>query len=167
MATTTPEATSILISLIPVVVGGFIALLGAVGGGLLSHWLKTKSEKASRRAEKFEELLVAVFDHKHWLAGMNSHRVFGGEEPDSMSPVAKIRAITSLYFPEFKENVSALDIAADKYELSMFDAGLERLKSGCLSEETLSAVKAAYAPYLQAFHELVKALEAHGKALSR
>ena len=84
-----------------------------------------------------------------------------------MSPAAKIRAISSLYFPEFKENVVALDLAADKYELSMFDAGLQRLKNGVPSDESLIAVKAAYSPYIQAFKELTMALESHGKQLSR
>lgn len=166
-ATTAPEIAPILISLIPVVVGGCLALAGAIGGGLLSHWLKTRADRANRRAEKYEELLVSIFDHKHWLAQMNSHRAFGGAEPESMSPAAKIRAISSLYFPEFKDKVVALDLAADKYELSMFDAGKERLQNGIPSEGSLATVKAAYLPYLQAFHELTKALESHGKQLSR
>ena len=164
---TTPEIVPSLISLIPVAVGGGLALAGAIGGGLLSHWMKTRTEKANRRAEKFEEILVALFDHKHWLSQMNSHRAFGGDKLESMSPAAKIRAISSLYFPEFKDMIIALDLAADQYELSMFEAGKERLQNRVPSEESLAAIKAAYLPYAQAFHALVKALEIYGKQLSR
>lgn len=166
-ATTVTDLTPVLISLIPVVVGGLLTLAGGIGGGLLLHWLKSRSEKTTRRAEKYEELLSAIFDHKHWLSQMNSHRVFGAEAPPSNSPVATIRAIASLYFPQFKDKVTALDLASDQYELWMFKAGQERLQNGTPSAACMAEVKTVYEPYLRASHELIKALESHAVDLYR
>jgi len=161
MATTSLDLPAILLPLIPVVAGGVIALLGVFGGGLLTHWLKARADRKIRSAEKLEDLLLALFSHKHWLGSMNSHRVFGGEAPTTESPIARIRAVTSLYFPDFKTKVQELDIAADQYELWMFKAGQERLEKGVLSQEILAGAGPAYQPYLTSFHALLKALEAH------
>jgi predicted negative regulator of RcsB-dependent stress response len=166
-ATTVPEISSILVALIPVAAGGVLALLGVFGGGFLSHWLKTRTEKANRAAEKFEELLIALFEHKRWLSQMSGHRVFGAEKPDAISPVAKIRAIASLYFPHFKGEVTTLDLAADGYESAMYAAAMERLKDGVPSQEKLTLIQNAYGPYSVAFHHLVEELEAHAKQIAR
>lgn len=167
MATTTTvtELTPVLISLIPVTVGGLLTLAGGIGGGLLTHWLKSRAEKATRRSDKYEELLAAIFDHKHWLSQMNSHRVFGAEAPVTNSPIARIRAIAVLYFPQFKDKVTALDLASDQYELWMFKAGQERLQNGIPSPECLADAKSSYEPYLCASHELLKALESYAVGL--
>lgn len=164
--TNTASAVQILISLIPVLAGGFLALAGGIGVGLLSHWLKTRTEKANRRIDKHEELLVALFDQKIWLGQVNSHRVFGGEEPQLQSPAAKILAISSVYFPELKSKFAALDSAADQYELAMYNAATERVTAIVLSQASLESVKRAYEPYTSAFHELVRILQEYGVELS-
>jgi hypothetical protein len=53
--------------LIPVVVGGLIAIAGGLVGPPFLHHLQVKADKRKRRAEKFEELVVALHEHKHWL----------------------------------------------------------------------------------------------------
>ena len=57
-------------SLAPVIVGGLLALGGvALTGGVSVgvRFLQSREEKRKRRAEKFEELVAALYEFDHWL----------------------------------------------------------------------------------------------------
>lgn len=83
--------------LAPVVVGGLIG----VAGGVVSPWLvqkrKEESERKQRRADKFEELVTALFEFHHWLKKMRNVRVFGEDRDLEMSPIAKIQTISAIH----------------------------------------------------------------------
>jgi hypothetical protein len=149
------ELIQALIALVPVVFGGVIA----ISGGLIVHLLSTADEKKVRKAEKYEELMAAIWDHKHWMKQMESHRVFGTEAPVKESPIGKILAITALYFPKLKEKVIALDLAADRYEIWMLETGKKRLQNGLPSSDSLEKGTEIYKPYMEAWHDLIKTLE--------
>jgi hypothetical protein len=147
--------TSILTSLLPAVVGGLLVLAGQ----WLSRGLESQADKQRRRAAKYEEMMVALYEFDHWLNQMRNHRVFGlGEEP-GMSPFPRARAICSLYFPNLTPQLKELDIAADRYELWMMQSGQKRLQAGGrqVFDEGISDV---YRPYLELRHQLLKDLEA-------
>jgi hypothetical protein len=75
--------------------------------------LQQKAEKKRRRAEKFEELIATLYELSHWLTTMKNARlfgVFGDDDKIGMSPIAKVQAICSVYFPEFEEQIKQLDI---------------------------------------------------------
>jgi hypothetical protein len=67
-------------TLVPVMIGGAI---GAVSGWL-GPWLlegrKETAEKKRKRAEKFEELVSAVYEFDNWLDIRENKVAFGGEE---------------------------------------------------------------------------------------
>jgi hypothetical protein len=88
--------------LLPVVVGGLIGIFGSFVGPFFLQRAKDATEKRRKRAEKFEELIAAVFEYIDWINTTRNFQAFGtGSEPAS-SPMAKIRAISDTYFPEFE-----------------------------------------------------------------
>jgi hypothetical protein len=114
----------------------WIGLLGAlIGGaiGLLGPWLlqrrKEAEEKRHRRAEKFEELVAAVYEFDHRVGNQRDIAAYGRQNlAETPSPFAKIEAIVVIYFPQFGEQVRALDRAFGAYNIWMRDAGLARLE---------------------------------------
>jgi len=70
------SAPDLVAVLAPVVVGGIIGL----AGGWLGPWLlerrKEKADKKKRRAEKFEELVTALFEYEHWLDVMRDIQLY-------------------------------------------------------------------------------------------
>jgi hypothetical protein len=80
-------------TLITVVVGGLIGL----AGGWLGPWLlerrKEAAEKKRKRAEKFEELVAAVYDFDHWNENFRRSTVFGEQQISTVSPFHKLQAI--------------------------------------------------------------------------
>ena len=67
-----PASTDLVSTLVPVVVGGAIGLMGGWLGPWFLERKKEGAEKKKRRAAKFEELVTALYEHKHWLDMMES-----------------------------------------------------------------------------------------------
>jgi hypothetical protein len=59
--------SSIWIVLLPVIVGGLIAILNGFLGPFLIQRVKDVADKKRKRVEKFEELVAAVYEFDHWL----------------------------------------------------------------------------------------------------
>jgi hypothetical protein len=92
-------------SLWPVVVGGLLGVGGTLVGVIGTTFREAaqqRHEKAKRRADKFEELVAAVYEFDHWLDIMRHRDAFGaGEAPETVSPFAKVQSISAVYFPQF------------------------------------------------------------------
>lgn len=154
-----PEATetntSVWLVLLPVIVGGIIGLAGGLIGPPFVHHLQTKAEKKKRRAEKFEELVAALFEHQHWLQTMRNVRLFNAEDKNVVSPMAKVQAISSVYFPEFDAQIRELDLAGDNYELWMMNAQQKRIKEDDkFAEGAVEAYQAYFKKLLSLLQEL-------------
>lgn len=92
-------------SLWPVIVGGLLTLAGTAAASvvtLIRDKAQEQRDAHKRRADKFEELVAAVHEFDHWLRG-------GGM---TVSPIAKVQSISAVYFPQFSELISELDLAA-------------------------------------------------------
>ena len=62
-------------SLWPVVVGGLLALGGTVAGAIattIRDAAQQRHEIRKRRADKFEELVAAVYEFDHWLESIRN-----------------------------------------------------------------------------------------------
>src|SRR5262245_11325220 len=116
-----PTIGSVLASVVPVIVGGVMALVGGAGMQWYLHREKTTEERKVRRAAKFEELITSLYDFDHWLLQQKNIRVFGEKSEVGPSPLSKVQAIVSLYFPQFTERVRELAEGAGKYESWMFE----------------------------------------------
>jgi hypothetical protein len=79
--------------------------------------VQQRNDKKKRRADKFEELVAAVYEFAHWLNGLRDREAFGikSDLPQSISPFAKVQSITSVYFPQFVPLVAQLNSAANSY----------------------------------------------------
>src|SRR6516165_5568445 len=102
-------------SLLGVVVGGVIALAGFVVRDVLQEW----RDKKKRRADKFEELVAAVYEFDHWIEAARDRYVYGRDVPETVSPFAKVQSISSIYFPQFRALVGELNSAALMYGVWM------------------------------------------------
>ncbi len=140
--------------------GSLFVLYLAFGVALILFLRSGRVEKKSRRAEKFEELVAALFVHKHWLDTMSKIRVFDHDGQLTLSPFARVQAISSVYFPEFAQEISELDLAADRYEAWILDARQKRLED---EQSYLDGAKEAYNPYFERFHALQKELKAFAR----
>jgi hypothetical protein len=134
-----------------------------IGGGLIGSaatimrdMLQFKEERQRRRAEKFEELVKAIYEFDHW-ADIERNRALGGAAPDpSVSPFAKIQAIACLYFPQFEPLVRELDRGAAKYRVWIETTNYKRT-SGQLTELP-DGLTEAMTPYNDARDRLTEEL---------
>jgi hypothetical protein len=118
--------TTVLLVLLPVVVGGALALFS---GGYVQK-LQSKADKEKRRAEKFEELLAGIYEHDHWLNLMSNYRVLGDEPPQGSAPLLRVLAISMAYFPELLEKISGFASISEAYEVWMLGAAQRRHRQG-------------------------------------
>lgn len=113
--------------LLSVLVGGLMA----VGGGGATQWylnkIKLENEEKRQRAIKFEELVSGIYEFDHWLTTYRNINVYGSNDTETVTPFAKMQAITLIYFPEYSEKIQELETTSNKYILWMFAAGLRRL----------------------------------------
>lgn len=106
-------------SLWPVIVGGLLAglfALGGIGVGLVGtarrDAAQERREAKKRREDKFEDLVAALYDFDHWIERHRRAAIDVAEAPQTMSPLAKVQSISSVYFPQFEEFVRELDLAS-------------------------------------------------------
>ena len=103
----------------PVVVGGLLALGGTVAGAIattIRDAAQQRHETRKRRADKFEELVAAVYEFDHWLSSMRERDAFGvGDTRNTVSPFANVQSISSVYFPQFSGLIGELERASDQY----------------------------------------------------
>jgi hypothetical protein len=104
-----------------------LGLAGGLIGPPYLHRLQQRAERKKRQAEKFEELVNALYQHSHWLNVMKDVQVFGSDDQLTMSPMARVQAISLVYFPEFDAQIRELDSVADRYELWALQAKQKRL----------------------------------------
>lgn len=154
-----PTVGSVLAAVVPVVVGGLLTLAGGAGMQWYLHREKTVEERRLRRAAKLEELVAAIYDLHHWLSMECNRVVFGTPSDETPSPLGKVQGITALYFPEFADQVRALERGADKYEAWIFDRGQARLRGEI--DQLRDGNIEAYSDYsrvrIQLLHELQEA----------
>jgi hypothetical protein len=141
--------------LLPVIVGGLIAIGGGFASAVFLHRRHTKAEKRKLRAEKLEEFVTALYEHKHWLDKIRNIRVSGAPEIEPPTPFAKVQAICSIYFPQLQGKIKALDLAADKIEVWTWDAAHKRNQG---DPTYANDAAAAYKPYGELFSPLIKEL---------
>jgi hypothetical protein len=113
--------------LLMVLVGGALTLAGTWLGPWLSERRKERAERQKRRAEKFQELVAALFEVDHWVNNVRRDVAIGEEVPDVVSPFWKVHAISAAYFPEFEAAIQALDDATSRYRLWMTEESQRRL----------------------------------------
>jgi hypothetical protein len=147
-------------SLLPVIVGGLLTLAGgavAVIGPIIIEARKALQERKRRRADKFEELVQAIYELDHWLDRERDMSLAGSGEMPGVSPFAKLQAISAVHFPKFNPFIEALQNGLQQYSFWNAKAQVKRV-SGELKElppDYIEAIK----PYTEARDKLLDALK--------
>jgi hypothetical protein len=149
----------------PILMSGLLSgafALGGIGVGLreTARWdaAQERRETRKRRAEKFEELVAAVYEFNYWVDSIRRQHAFGDDNgPEKVSPFAKVQSISAVYFPQFNKLIGELDRAADRYLGWIYQARQKRIASG--SELLSDGFKEAYVPYGQKREALLNALK--------
>ena len=74
-----------------------------------------RRETRKRRADKFEEFVAALYEFDDWIERHSRATAGTIEAPQTMSPLAKVQSISSVYFPQFEGSVHELDLASADY----------------------------------------------------
>jgi hypothetical protein len=145
--------------LVPVVVGGLLTLVGTVAAALgtaIRDLVQRRNKEKKRRADKFEELVAAVYEFDHWLDRLNDRFVFGADVPEIVSPLTKVQSISAVYFPQFSTLADDLDEAAMEYRRWMIGAGEKRLNKDLAYND---GFKETYDPYKRKRNALLDAFQ--------
>jgi hypothetical protein len=125
----TSSVTPLWNVLLPVLVGGAIGIVGSFVGPFFLQRLKDAADKKRKRAEKFEELVGAVAEHYHWIGALRFFAISGQGNLPPPSPITKVEAIASRYFPEFAGLVRQFDSASNFYEMWILGVGQKRVRN--------------------------------------
>jgi hypothetical protein len=145
-------------SLLPVVVGGLIAMGGVlISGGitLAVNFAQFRNEQKKRRGEKFEELVTTLFDYEHWLDVARDMYLYTSAEAIvptlPPSPFAKLHAISAVHFPEFESKIRELEQAGRTYWVWIV-AARKKIITG--EQNYIAGYEDAY----KAFYQVLRAL---------
>jgi hypothetical protein len=152
-----PPSSGMLATLVPVIIGGVIALAGTWLGPWISERHKEKQEKRKTRAPKFEELVATVYEFDHWLDRERDANLGGNYESQGVSPFAKLEAIAAVYFPQFDNLIQELNSAADRYIFWMTNVRV-KYASNTLGEKPLEGFEEVIEPYNEVRNRVLKAL---------
>ena len=148
-------------SLWPVVVGGLLGVGGTMVGVIgttIRDVAQQRHEKAKRRADKFEELVAAVYEFDHWLGSSGQRDAFGvGDAQRTVSPFAKVQSISAIYFPQFSESIGELDGASAQYLIWVFNT--EQLRLANAAARLWDGFNEVSIPYVEKREALLDALK--------
>ncbi len=93
------------IKLLPVLVGGLLAILGGAGSQYLIHRLGTERERRKLLRERGEAFIKALHAHSDWLQEKTNAMVFENKDHDRPSPLDEAQMIQQLYFPQLAKPI--------------------------------------------------------------
>ena len=100
-----------LISALPVVVGGVLAIAGGLFSQLFVHRLAERREIAKLRRDRIETLMRAVVAQSRWMSEHSTKMMFRNEDHDAPWPLDEARMLQELYFPELNAEMHAVYVA--------------------------------------------------------
>jgi hypothetical protein len=99
------------------------ASIGFIGGLITQVVLerrKQQAEKKKKKAEKLEELVASLYEHRDWLWSIKSIKLKRTQE-GMYNSLPKIEAIARVYFPQLEEDIENLSGASDRCEDSIYE----------------------------------------------
>ncbi len=152
MAAPDPASTQtlaqVMLTLMPVIVGGVIAIAGGILGSVFSHLLKTSSDRRERRRMKLEEIVTLTFEVEQWIERQRDYFWWDKQPPViGGSPLDKCRPMISLYFPELREPMLTFWISAVNLNQWIVAGGQERSNTGAVSQAHRDNYPQVYEPF--------------------
>ena len=148
---------NIFTELLPILVGGILALSGGFFGQLWTSYLDRKKSKRELRLSKSEALVQALYEHAEWLDDKRKNLLFRQQEHEAPSPMNKVKALQDLYFPHLAAEL--LDVMKAEIPMVKFlsQQRIEQMKdlSNWLENNNLEDYNPMYQDYLIAFRAMV------------
>ena len=160
------EATDQWSVLLPVLVGGGLALLGVAVGPAITQWLESRSASAATRTQRFEELLELLQRQDEWLSLNRSVSAYGEDHEIPPEPLYRAFSIAALYFPQFLPDLQEIQALSSACSLWTSQAGMRRLEGR--TSEINQDFQAVHGPYVNATDKcrrriIAYAVERNGK----
>ena len=93
---------------IPVLMGGFLGVLGTMLVQVFTYQLTRGRERENLRRERIETLVKALFAGEHWLHEKLDAEVFRLEAHDKPSPFDEARMLQVLHFPDLGSELAKI-----------------------------------------------------------
>ena len=100
-----------LLALLPVLLGGVLAVSGGVVAQLFTHRLAKSRETETLRRQKGEAFVKALYSHMQWIDEKRTIMVMKQEDHDTPAPIDEARMLQRLYFPELAAELKAIQTA--------------------------------------------------------
>jgi hypothetical protein len=145
-----------LATLVPVVIGGAIALAGT----WLGPWISERHKEGKRKGKRVHSSSRSWWRPStidHWLDKERDANLGGDYVAQGVSPFAKLEAISAVYFAQFDRLIRELDFAADRCVIWMIDKRVKRI-TGALGDNPLDDFPVVIEPYNETRNKLLKAL---------
>jgi len=136
--------SSVLIGLLPVLLGGLLTILGGFAGSLITYMLSRKSSKEDFRVKMIEKATLLSFQIGHWLDENKDIRLFRLKKDIGPSPVSELEMVTKLYLPELDSERLNIAKAENDYNKWIIKGQSEYLETNSLSDEFLKEFDAIY-----------------------
>lgn len=94
-----------LVKLVPVLIGGILALSGGVLGQIVSYRLSRRRDRSSIRRERLEALVKALYAHGEWIKNKETTMLFRRQDHDVPTPLGEAQMLQKLYFPELTDDM--------------------------------------------------------------
>jgi hypothetical protein len=104
-------------------------------------------------ASKFEEIVSLVYDLDHWFGESKDRLLFGKENIETVTPYAKMRAITVVYFPNSYHSLTELNVISSDYQIWLIKKAKKRHQSEGFEE--------IYTKFLDAQRKLLNELSSY------
>jgi hypothetical protein len=94
-----PALATTLVAMLPVAIGGMIAIAGGLATGLLNHLLKGRAEHKEGLRKKLEEMVSLAYELESSLDKQRFHYFFQTSVQEAeLSPIDRMSAICEMFF---------------------------------------------------------------------
>jgi len=102
-----PSIHNTIAQAVLLLVGGLLTTGGGAVTQIVTHHLAVKRETATRRRDRIEAFVKALFANEQWTVS-NFFATFSGKEVNENCPLDEARMIQNLHFPELQQDLEEL-----------------------------------------------------------
>ena len=153
------QTGSYISNMLPVLVGGLIAVLSAAATQYIIHKLKSVHEKKLFMRDKLEKLVSYAYECQNWLDLIKIKYMVKGENESIVSdfPLSKMRMLQSLYFNDLKNEVDNVINAVEIFQTLIIVDGRSMVRAtGIIDEKFGTKYDANQKMLNDALHSLVE-----------
>jgi len=133
---------------IPVIIGGAIALAGALVAQWVTHHFAIEREQEKRLIDKGEKLVTALYAHRCYMDGLIAHYASTNQLSKGLDPMPEVRTLQELYFPSLTQESDTFNDAVDHMTSHMVEESIKRsaknAKWKCFDEAALMKLHDSY-----------------------